>query len=114
MLWYKKIDTSHTDSSKDCSTMVESVPRNVELLLEGKPYEELHEFCDFSLQDQNDASLAKGIQPSAPSEFKPVIKKSVTYIVAAVLFNSEGEVLMMQVNQSQTHLRSIYSPYKMI
>ena len=53
--------------------------------------------CDISLQDQNDASLAKGIQPSAPSEFKPVIKKSVTYIVAAVLLNSEGEVLMMQV-----------------
>ena len=77
--------------------MVESVPKNVEFLLEGKPYEELHEFCDFSLQDQNDASLSKGIQPSAPSEFKPVIKKSVTYIVAAVLLNSEGEVLMMQV-----------------
>jgi len=80
--------------------MVESVPKNVEFLLEGKPYEELHEFCDFSLQDQNDASLSKGIQPSAPSEFKPVIKKSVTYIVAAVLLNSEGEVLMMQEAKS--------------
>ena len=22
--------------------------------MEGRPYEELHEFCDFSLQDQNE------------------------------------------------------------
>ena len=79
---------------------MESVVRNVELLLEGKPYEEMYEFCDFSLQDQNEASLAKGIQPAAPADFKPVIKKSVTYIVAAVLFNQQGDVLMMQVRPS--------------
>ena len=42
--------------------MVESVPRNVELLLEGKPYEELHEFCDTKRfqtgRDSSDVTLA--------------------------------------------------------
>ena len=76
---------------------METVARNVSLLLEGKPYEEMYEFCDFSLADQNDATLAKGVQPSTPTDFKPVIKKSVTYIVAAVLVNEHGDVLMMQV-----------------
>ena len=76
---------------------METVARNVSLLLEGKPYEEMYELCDFSLADQNDATLAKGVQPSTPTDFKPVIKKSVTYIVAAVLVNEHGDVLMMQV-----------------
>ena len=76
---------------------MESIARNIRLLLDGKPFEEMYEFCDYSLEDQNETSLAKGIQPSAPSDFKPVIKKSVTYIVAAVLINEHGDVLMMQV-----------------
>ena len=48
----------------------------------GKPYEEMHEFCDFTLEEQNEVQVAKGVQPSAPNEFKPVIKKNVSYIVA--------------------------------
>ena len=79
---------------------MDSIARNIGLLLEGKPFEEMYEFCDFSLADQNETSLAKGVQPSAPSDFKPVIKKSVTYIVAAVLINEHGDVLMMQVNKN--------------
>ena len=76
---------------------MDSIARNIRLLLDGKPFEEMYEFCDYSLADQNETSLAKGVQPSAPSDFKPVIKKSVTYIVAAVLINEHGDVLMMQV-----------------
>ena len=76
---------------------MEEIKSNVALLLEGKPYEEMHEFCDFSLEEQNEVQVSKGVQPSAPADFKPVIKKSVTYIVAAVLINDQGEVLMMQV-----------------
>ncbi len=34
---------------------------------------------------QNEVAASKGIAPAAPANFKPVIKKSVTYIVAAVL-----------------------------
>ena len=75
---------------------MEEIKSNVALLLEGKPYEEMHEFCDFSLEEQNEVQVAKGVQPSAPSDFKPVIKKTVSYIVAAVLINEQGEVLMMQ------------------
>ena len=77
------------------STMVESVPKNVEFLLEGKPYEELHEFCDFSLAEQNEAVASKGVPPSAPSDFVPVLKKNVCYIVAAVIFNENNEVNMI-------------------
>ena len=29
---------------------------HLRLLMEGRPYEELHEFCDFSLQDQNEVT----------------------------------------------------------
>ena len=38
---------------------MEEIKSNVALLLEGKPYEEMHEFCDFSLEEQNDVQLAK-------------------------------------------------------
>ena len=61
---------------------MEEIKSNVALLLEGKPYEEMHEFCDFTLEEQNEVQVAKGVQPSAPNEFKPVIKKNVSYIVA--------------------------------
>ena len=60
--------------------------------MEGRPYEELHEFCDFTLAQQNGATAAKGVPPSAPADFQPVVKKSVCYIVAAVLFNENNEV----------------------
>ncbi len=64
---------------------------------------------------QNDVSAAKGIAPAAPSNFKPVIKKSVTYIVAAVLVNEHGDVLMMQVREkfldSQFNLTTVKFGY---
>ena len=70
---------------------MEEIKSNVALLLEGKPYEEMHEFCDFTLEEQNEVQVAKGVTPSAPADFKPVIKKSVSYIVAAVLINDQGK-----------------------
>ncbi|XP_040573787.1 8-oxo-dGDP phosphatase NUDT18 [Lepeophtheirus salmonis] len=79
---------------------MESILSHVNLLLQGKPYEEMYEFCDFSLNDQNNAATAKGVTPTAPKEFKPVIKKTVTYVVAAVLINDRDEVLMMQEAKS--------------
>ena len=62
------------------------------MLLDGRPFEELHEFCDFSLTDQYEAAAAKGVQPNTPTDFTPVVKKSVVYIVGAVIFNEKGEV----------------------
>ena len=32
-------------------------------ILEGKPYEEMHEFCDFTLEEQNEVQVAKGVTP---------------------------------------------------
>jgi len=72
----------------------------IRLLMEGRPYEELHEFCDFSIAEQNEAAASKGVQPGTPSDFVPVVKKSVCYIVAAVIFNENSEVLMMQEAKS--------------
>jgi hypothetical protein len=50
-----------------------------------------------SLADQNEAVAAKGVPPSVPADFQPVLKKSVCYIVAAVLFNEKGEVIISQL-----------------
>lgn len=79
---------------------MENIQEQLRLLLDGRPYEELHEFCDFSLADQYDAVAAKGVAPNAPTDFTPVVKKSVVYIVGAVIFNEKGEVLMMQEAKS--------------
>jgi hypothetical protein len=55
-----------------------------------------------SLADQNEAVAAKGVPPSVPADFQPVLKKSVCYIVAAVLFNEKGEVnIVSQVGVKQ-------------
>lgn len=79
---------------------MEQIQDHLQLLLEGRPYEELHEFCDYTLAEQNEAVASKGLAPSAPEDFKPVVKKSVCYIVAAVIFNQKDEVLMMQEAKS--------------
>ena len=91
------------------STLTEPVLSHVRLLLDARAYEEEEEgedgpLCDFTLKDQREAAISKGVvQPSSASsaamdDFVPVLKKSVTYIVAAVLVNQQGEVLMMQVS----------------
>merc|ERR1711962_1955634 len=79
---------------------MELIQDHLRLLMEGRPYEEQHEFCDFSLKEQNEATSAKGAAPLAPADFQPVVKKSVCYIVAAVIFNENNEVLMMQEAKS--------------
>jgi len=44
--------------------------------------------------------VAKGITPIGPSDYVPIIKSTVTYIVLVVLINSDDEVLMMQEAKS--------------
>lgn len=53
------------------------------------------EHCDFSLDEQNALSEAKGITVSTKTN-TPLVGKTVNYIVAFVLVNDEDEVLMMQ------------------
>ncbi|XP_047500922.1 8-oxo-dGDP phosphatase NUDT18-like [Penaeus chinensis] len=79
---------------------MDSIEGNIKLLLQGKEIEESQEFCDFTLDDQNEVTAAKGVAPSSPAEFTPILKDNVCFIVAAVLVNSEGQVLMMQEAKS--------------
>lgn len=55
---------------------------------------------DYSLSDQVEELAAKGIESTVLPDYKPVVKKSVTYIVAAVVINEKGDVLMMQEAKS--------------
>ncbi|XP_054271900.1 8-oxo-dGDP phosphatase NUDT18-like [Macrosteles quadrilineatus] len=79
---------------------MDSIENNLCLLLDGLALQDSEELCDFSLADQNEAIAAKGVTPSTPSDFVPVVKNTVTYIVMAVLFNDDGEILMMQEAKS--------------
>lgn len=69
---------------------------NLRLLLNGAHFDEdTNALCDFSIEEQNAAIEAQGIQPVA-SDFVPILGKSVTYIVACILVNENNEVLMIQ------------------
>ncbi|KAF0299012.1 8-oxo-dGDP phosphatase NUDT18 [Amphibalanus amphitrite] len=71
----------------------------VQKLLDGQALD-TEEFCDFSLEDQNEATAAKGVAPSSPSTFTPELKKNICYVVAAAIVNDKGEVLMIQEAKS--------------
>ncbi|GLH03736.1 8-oxo-dGDP phosphatase NUDT18 [Gryllus bimaculatus] len=75
---------------------MDKVEENLKKLLLGQSLDSDQEFCDFTLEEQNEAAVAKGIAPSAASDYVPICKSSVTYIVAGIFVNPENEVLMMQ------------------
>lgn len=69
---------------------------NLQLLLNGTSFDEATgDLCDFTLDEQNAAVEAQGIQPLA-TDFMPALGKTVTYIVACVIINENNEVLMIQ------------------
>lgn len=72
--------------------------RNLLRLLDGGQYldEMTSELCDFTLEQQNQFSESQGIKPSASSDYQPVLGKTITYIVACVIFNEDNEILMIQ------------------
>lgn len=77
--------------------MAENIEHNLIQLLNGTHFDEpTNELCDFTLEEQNAAAEAQGVQPSALPNFVPILGKTVTYIVACVLINDHDEVLMMQ------------------
>lgn len=77
--------------------MAENIEHNLIQLLSGTHFDEsTSELCDFTLEEQNAAAEAQGVQPSASPNFAPVLGKTVTYIVACVIINEHDEVLMMQ------------------
>jgi len=89
---------NNIDDQKESCYAMDEVQAQLQLLLAARPYEEMREHCDFSLADQAEAAMAKGVAPAASADYRPVVKKSVTYIVAAVLVDDRGAVLMMQVS----------------
>ncbi len=44
--------------------------------------------------------VSKGLAPSAPPDFVPILKQSVCYVVMAVIINEKNEILMMQEAKS--------------
>lgn len=77
--------------------MSRQVDANVARLLEGLGLEgEENDFCDFTIADQNSVAESQGITPTTPSNFKPILGSNVTYVVACVIINEDGQVLMMQ------------------
>lgn len=69
----------------------------IKTILQGLPLDEKEsEICDFTIQEQNAALESQGIAPSCSSTFVPIIKETVTYIVAVLIVNENNEVLMVQ------------------
>lgn len=54
------------------------------------------DLCDFTLEEQNALSEAKGLTVTTAKPITPVVGKTVNYIVAFVLVNEMEEVLMIQ------------------
>lgn len=77
--------------------MPDSVESNLIKVLKGLPLVgDEAEICDFSLEEQNEALESQGIQPNVDPTYKPIVGETVTYIVACVILNDHGDVLMMQ------------------
>ncbi|CRK98123.1 CLUMA_CG011491, isoform A [Clunio marinus] len=58
--------------------------------------ENTDQLCDFTIEEQNQFSESQGIKPSVSTDYIPVLGKSVTYIVAVVIFNEKNELLLIQ------------------
>ncbi|XP_076675717.1 8-oxo-dGDP phosphatase NUDT18 isoform X2 [Andrena cerasifolii] len=69
-----------------------TIEKQIELLVAGHPLE-INDSHEASHAGQNDIGT-KGVQLS--NNYVPVCQKTVTYIVAAIVLNDKGEVLMIQ------------------
>ncbi|CAK9804034.1 8-oxo-dGDP phosphatase NUDT18 [Anthophora quadrimaculata] len=67
-----------------------TIEKQIELLLDGHPLE-IDDTHDTNHAAQNEIGVT-----GTPSTYVPICQKTVTYIVAAVVINNDGEVLMMQ------------------
>lgn len=77
--------------------MPDTVESNLLRVLKGLPLEaDEAEICDFSLEEQREVLESQGIQPQIDPNYKPIVKDTVTYVVACVLLNERKEVLMIQ------------------
>ncbi|XP_046984618.1 8-oxo-dGDP phosphatase NUDT18 [Schistocerca americana] len=82
---------------------MDRIEDTISAILNGLAADETQDYCDFTLEEQNEASAAKGITPCVSSDYVPLVKSTVTYIVIGVLMNEEGEILMMQEAKSSCY-----------
>lgn len=78
---------------------MESIEAKIKAFLSGEVKDDPEkEFLnvDYSLDQQNYELSARGVEPKSPAEFKPKIGTTITYVVAAVIFNEKSEILMIQ------------------
>ncbi|CAH0553058.1 unnamed protein product [Brassicogethes aeneus] len=77
--------------------MPDTVESDLAKVLKGLPLDgNDEENCDFTLEEQNVALEAQGIQPKIDPNFKPILGVTTTFIVAVVMLNENNEVLMIQ------------------
>lgn len=69
----------------------------LENIFSGKVCHDGEDQCDYDLTEQADFAPARGV---IPDSFVPRVKKTVTYIVMAVIINAKNAVLMMQEAKS--------------
>lgn len=80
---------------------MDRIENTIEEVLKGQAVtDESAVTVDYSLSDQVEELAAKGVESSVLPDYKPIVKRSVTYIVAGVAVNEKGEVLMMQEAKS--------------
>ncbi|KAL3276755.1 hypothetical protein HHI36_012125 [Cryptolaemus montrouzieri] len=77
--------------------MPDSVELNIEKVLQGLPLEtDESAICDYTLEEQTAALETQGIQAIVSPNFKPILKETVTYVVAVLVINDKNELLMIQ------------------
>jgi 8-oxo-dGDP phosphatase len=75
---------------------------NLIRVLDGDELDEItSELCDFTIAEQNAVAESQGITPRT-SNYVPVLGSTVVYIVACVIINDNGEILMMQEAKKST------------
>ncbi|XP_035212912.1 8-oxo-dGDP phosphatase NUDT18-like [Stegodyphus dumicola] len=81
--------------------MADRLEAGIENILSGLAVEdESTTVLDYTLADQTQDLVLRGLDAPSFADYKPVLRETVSYIVASVLINSNNEVLMMQEAKS--------------
>ncbi|KFM78247.1 Nucleoside diphosphate-linked moiety X motif 18, partial [Stegodyphus mimosarum] len=81
--------------------MADRLEAGIENILAGLAVEdESTTVLDYTLADQTQDLVSRGLDAPSFADYKPVLRETVSYIVASVLINSNNEVLMMQEAKS--------------
>lgn len=76
--------------------MPDKVEKAINEVLKGLAPSSESLICDFGIEEQNRALETQGKVPKVDPKQVPIVGETITYVVAAVIINEHGEVLMMQ------------------